>query len=159
MRRKEIYDDIDVLLKDLKSDIEDTLLDEVLETVRDIEMEHVQDEVFSVYSPTIYERRSSGGLDDRENVVGQVKNGVLIVQNGTPFNEGYGTENKGIGLAVMVNDGGTYKHDYDYGFRTIEAPFSKPRPFLDNTAEEIERTDDVENALAKGLRKRNYDVI
>lgn len=159
MRRKEIYDDIDVLLKDLKSDIEDTLLDEVLETVRDIEMEHVQDEVFSVYSPTIYERRLSGGLDDRENVVGQVKNGVLIVQNDTPFNEGYGTENKGIGLAVMVNDGGTYKHDYDYGFRTIEAPFCKPRPFLDNTAEEIERTDDVENALAKGLRKRNYDVI
>lgn len=158
MKRNETYDEIEDLLNDLKSDIEDTLLDEVLETVRDIETEHVQNDVFSVYSPTIYERRLSGGLDDRENVVGQVKNGVLIVENDTAFNESYGTKNKGIGLAVMVNDGGTYKHDYDYGFRTIEASFSDPRPFLDNTAEEIERTDDVENALAKGLTKRNYDV-
>lgn len=158
MSRKNIYDDVADLLKDLKSDIEDVLMDEVLEIVRDIEMEHVQEDVFSVYSPTIYERRVSGGLDDRKNVVGQVKNGVLIVQNDTPFNEGYGTKNHGIGLAIMVNDGGTYKHDYDYGFRTIEAQFSMPRPFLDNAAEEIEHTDDVENALAKGLTKRKYDV-
>ena len=158
MSRKNIYDDVEVLLKDIQSDIEDVLMDEVLETVRDIEIKHVENEVFSVYTPFIYERRRGGGLNDRENVVGRVKNGELYVDNITPFNDDYGTKNHGIGLAEMVNEGGTYKHDYDYGFRTIEAPFSRPRLFLDNTIEEIEHTNDVENALAKGLIKRNYDV-
>ena len=56
----------------------------------------------------------------------------------------------------LINDGesrsGFY---YDYQGEFDE----RARPFIDNTIDEIERTDSVENALAKGLRKRNYDVV
>lgn len=157
---KRIYDDEKQLLKDLRSDIENVLMDEVLEEVRDTEIKHIEEDVYSVYSPSIYKRRKGdGGLSDPENIVGTVKNMELTVENITPFNEEYGGRNSGIGLGEMVNDGGNYLHDYDYGFRGIEAPYSKPRPFLDNAIEEIENTNSVENTLANGLRKRKYDVI
>lgn len=155
MGRKDTYDNIDTLLKDLKSDIEDTLMDEVLDEVRNIEIEHVKEDVFSVYSPSIYERRSTDGIDDPDNIIGEVRDMQLEVDNVTEFDDGYGTYNHGIGLADLINDGerrsGFY---YDY-----PGEFENPRPFIDNTIEEIERTDSVENTLAKGLKKKNYDVV
>lgn len=51
---KKSYDDIDMLLNDMKSDIEDTLSKEVFDEVRDIEMEHVRMDVLNTYSPKIY---------------------------------------------------------------------------------------------------------
>lgn len=155
MRRKDTYDVIDVLLKDLKSDIEDTLMDEVLEEVKDIELRHVEEDVFSVYSPKIYKRRVSGGIDDPDNIVGEVRNMQLEVDNVTTFDDGYGTYNHGVGLADLINDGNS-RNGYYYDY---PGSFEQPRPFVDNTIEEIEKTDSVENALAKGLIKRNYDVI
>ena len=155
---KKSYSDIDKLIKDIKSDIEDVLMDEVLDTIRDIEMEHVESDVFSVYTPSIYERRESGGLDARENVKAEVKNGVMTVRNDTPFNPDYGSQNRGVGLAYMVNEGGNSEHDYEYGFRSVEAPFANPRPFIDNTIDELDRTDAIEKALKKGLKRHDIDL-
>lgn len=155
MGRKDTYDNIDTLLKDLKSDIEDTLMDEVLDEVRNIEIEHVEEDVFSVYSPSIYKRRMNDGLDDPSNIVGEVRDLQLEVDNITEFNNDYGTYNRGIGLAALINDGeGRSGFFYDY-----PGEFERPRPFIDNTIEEIEQTNSVESALAKGLKKRNYDVV
>lgn len=154
MSKKDEYDDIDMLLNDIKSDIDEVLMDDVLNEVRNIELKHVEDDVFSVYSPKIYERRGSGGIDDPENIVGEVNHMHLEVDNVTQFNDGYGTYNHGDGLAELINDGDSLTgHFYDY-----QGEFNQPRPFLDNTIEEIDKTDSVENALADGLRKRNYDV-
>lgn len=155
MSKKDTYDDVDILLKDLKSDIEDTLMDEVLDEVKDIELSHVEEDVFSVYSPSIYKRRRNDGIDDPDNIVGEVHNMQLEVDNITEFNDDYGTYNHGIGLADLINDGeGKSRFFYDY-----QGEFEKARPFIDNTIDEIEQTDLVENALAKGLKKRNYDVV
>lgn len=154
MGRKSNYDDIDELLNDLKSDIEDTLMDEVLDEVKDIEIKKVQDDVFSAYSPKIYERRGTHGIDDPDNIVGTVNNMQLEVDNVTQFNEGYFSNNKGLGLADLINDGNSLSgYFYDY-----PGSFEQPRRFIDDTIEEVEQTDKVENALANGLRKRNYDV-
>lgn len=154
MNRKDSYDDIDELLNDIKSDIEDTLMDEVLDEVKDIELQHVEADVFSVYSPKAYERRRSGGIDDPDNIIGTVNNMQLEVDNVTRFNEGYFSSNKGVGLAELINDGDNLNgYFYDY-----PGSFNQPRPFIENTIEEIEKTDSVENALANGLRKRNYDI-
>ena len=134
---KNTYDDIDKLLKDMRSDIEDTLSKEVFEEVRDIEMEHVYRDVLSTYSPKIYERRSTGGIDDIRN------------------NDGYGTYNHGYGLAGLINEGdGGMSHLY-YDFT---GNFIQPRPFLDNTQEEIDKTDRVDRVLEKGMKRRGYDV-
>lgn len=152
------YSDIELLLKDVQSDIEDVLMNEVMDAVRDVEMEHVRDDVFSVYNPSIYERRSVGGIDEPENVKGTVKNGVLTIRNDTPFNDDYGTRNEGIGLAYMIEEGGNSQHDYEYGFRSIEAPFSQPRAFISNTIDELDRTDVVEKAMKKGLKRHDIDL-
>ena len=154
MTVKNSYDDIDELLNDIRSDIEDVLMDDVLEEVRDIEISNVKRDVLSAYSPKIYNRRSANGIDDRRNIIGAVRDMELEVDNITEFNNGYGTYNHGTGLADLINDGsGKSGFYYDYS-----GEFERPRPFIDNTIEEIERTDSVENALAKGMRKRKYDV-
>lgn len=143
---KKSYSDIDLLLKDLKSDIEEVLMDEVLDEVKDIEIRHVEEDVFSVYSPNVYRRRQLDGLDDMDNIVGNVNNLHLSVENVTEFTDWRGRSNRGEGLAEFVND-------YEY-----PGIIDQSRPFLDNTIEEIERTDSVESALARGLKKRKYDV-
>lgn len=151
---KDLYDDVKELLKSLEADIEDTLMHEVLDEVKEIELRHVEDDVFDVYKPKIYERRDSGGINDPDNIVGTVQNMELEVENITPFASGYGTWNRGIGLTELINDGNsTSGYFYDY-----PGEFNQPRPFLDNTIEEIERTDDVEDALARGLNKRKWTV-
>lgn len=155
MRKKDAYDDIDMLLKDLKFDIEDTLMDEVLDEVKDIELKHIEQDVYETYTPKIYVRRSNDGIGDPDNIVGEVHNMQLEVDNVASFNEDYGTHNHGTGLATLLNDGNSL-NGYFYDF---PGEFTQPRPFLDHTEEEIEKTDSVENALAKGLKRRNYDVI
>lgn len=143
---KKSYSDIDLLLKDLKSDIEDVLMDEVLDEIKDIEIRHVEEDVFSVYSPNVYKRRQADGLDDPDNIVAEVNNLRLSVDNVTEFTDWRGNTNRGVGLAEFVND-------YDY-----PGIIGHNRPFLDNTIEEIERTSSVEDALVRGLKKRKYDV-
>lgn len=151
---KDLYDDVDELLEALEADIEDTLKHEVLDTVKEIELRHVEEDVFDAYKPKIYGRRDSGGINDPDNIVGTVQNMELEVENITPFASGYGTWNRGVGLTELINDGNnTSGFFYDY-----YGEFNRPRPFIDNTADEIERTDDVENALAKGLNKRKWIV-
>lgn len=155
MSKKDTYDDIDSLLNDLKSDIEDTLSNEVLDEVRDIELFHIEQDVFRSYSPKIYERRRVGGIGDPNNLVWKVQNMELEVDNVAEFNEGHGTYNRGQGLADLINAGeGKSGYYYDY-----PGEFERARPFIDDTIEEIEQTGSVENALAKGLKKRNYDVV
>lgn len=149
---KNSYDEIDDLLSDLKYDIEDTLQDEVLDEVKRIEIKHVEEDVFSVYDPIIYSRRKTGGLDDPDNIIGTVEDMELTVENITPFNDDYGSSNHGVGLADLVNDGDNLQgHFYDY-----LGSFNQPRPFLDNTEEEIERTEQIDNVLEKGLNKRGW---
>ena len=73
MAKNKNYDSLDAFVKDLKSDIEDTLYKEVFDEVCDIEMEHVQMDVLYRYQPQIYERRTTGGIEDRSNLKGKVR--------------------------------------------------------------------------------------
>ena len=92
---KNLYDDINTLLNDIKSDIEDVLMNEILDTIKEIELKHIEDDVYSVYKPSVYKRRgNSGGLSDPDNIVGTVKNMELEVENIASFNEDYGSSNK-----------------------------------------------------------------
>lgn len=153
---KKSYDDIEFLLIDAKKDIDSTLASEVFEEARDCQLEHVEMDVFSVYQPKEYLRRSSGGIDDPGNIIGEVKDGILTVENITPFNPGYGTGNHGSVLAELINGGhgsGGYYYDYpSYGAYTY------PRPFIDNTVKDLEMSNRLEDAMKKGLAKRNMKV-
>ena len=155
---KKSYNDIKALKSDLKKDINAVLADEVFNEVRKCELEHLEEDVFSIYEPSIYERRRTGGLDDENNIIAQVNDGTLTVLNITQFNPGYGTSNKGVGLAELVNGGdGAGGYQYDYPFR-IRVPYTEPRKFIDNTITELENTSKLNDALVKGLRKRGIDA-
>lgn len=158
MGRDKHFTDINALLADVQKSINKSLKNEVMDAVRDVELSYIERDVLNVYSPSIYRRRMSGGIDDVRNIVGTVKDGRLTVENVTPFNEGYGTRNRGTGLGYMINEGGNSEHDYDYGFRGIESPYSEPRPFIDNTIKELDKTEIIENALAKGMKKDGIDL-
>lgn len=155
MGMKGNYSDIDSFLKDLKTDIEDTLSKEVFDEVRDIEMEHIHREVLGRYQPKIYKRRSSGGIGDPRNIIGRVKDMTLEVENVTSFDTGYGTYNRGNNLADLINEGSGGKSKLYYDFT---GEFEQPTYFLENTQAEVDKSKRVENVLKKGLRNRGYDV-
>ena len=158
MARDKHFTDINALLADVQKSINKSLKNEVMDAVKEVELKHVERDVLSVYTPSIYERRGSGGIDDDKNIIGTVKNGRLTVENVTPFNEDYRSRNRGTGLGYMINEGGNSEHDYEFGFRTIEAPYSYPRPFIDNTIEELDKTEVIEDALARGMKKDGIDL-
>lgn len=158
MRKNKSFSDIEVLLSDVQQSINNVLENEVMDVVRKVEMQHIKEDVLDVYSPTTYQRRSQRGIDDERNIVSELKNNKLTVYNIAEFNDGYLTKNHGKGLAYMINEGGNTEHDYEYGFRTIEAPYSMPRPFIDNTIEELDNTDIIEKTLEKGLKKHGIDL-
>lgn len=79
------------------------LLEEVFETIKNIELVHIKKDVLNVYSPKEYKRRSYGGIDDENNITHEkVKNGVLKIQNITKFNSEYESENAGLGLPLLI---------------------------------------------------------
>lgn len=144
------YDDVDELVSDMKSDIQDILKHEVLDEVKDMEMENVMADVYS-YSPAIYSRRGgSGGIGDPGNIVGKVNGLQLEAENMTAFNSGYNTQNRGVGLADLINDGnGAYRYDY-YG------SFTAARPFITHTQNEIDSTERIDNVLFNALKGKGY---
>ena len=155
MAKNKNYDSLDKFVKDLKSEIEDTLSKEVFDEVCNIEMEHIRMDVLSRYQPQIYKRRTSGGIDDMSNLRGKVRDMELTVDNVTPFNPGYGTYNSGNDLATLLDGGSGGKHKiyYDYS-----GEFEQPTYFLENTQTEIDKTDRVEKVLNKELKRRGYDI-
>ena len=129
-------------------------MDEVLDEVKEIELRHIKQDVFSVYSPKIYKRRAVSGIDDLENIVGTVKDMELEVENITEFNRDYGTFNSGRGLSTLINDGESLNgHFYDY-----PGEFTQPRPFIDRTIEELENSNRLDNAMIKGLKRRGIEA-
>lgn len=147
---KKEFDEWDNLMNDIKSDIDDVLSKEVFDEVRDIEMEHIQTDVFSQYTPKIYERRSNGGIDDPRNIVGYEKKMHLSVVNEAQFNDDYGTYNHGYGLPQLINDGDS-RNGFYYDFPGV---YNAPRPFIDNAVEEVERSERVDFAFEDGMKKR-----
>lgn len=138
--------------------LNDALEHEVFTTVRDLEMEHIQVDVFDIYpNPVIYERRSNGGIDDLDNIVKSrpVKNGILEVENRTEFNPGYYTENSGEGLVGLIEHGdGWNGYYYDYSAK----PYASPRPFIANTRNELVKNKAHMTALKLGLKRNGINA-
>jgi len=151
---KNKYDDVDMLLNDIKSDMEDVLSKEVFDEARNIELKYIQMEVINRSTPTIYQRRTTGGIDDPNNIVGFVKNMTLAVDNVTQFNNGYGTYNHGYGLPQLINDG-SRSNGFYYDF---PGEHNLPRPFVDYAVDEIEKSDRIDKTFQRAMSKRGYDV-
>ncbi len=137
--------------------IEGSLENEVFETIKNVELKHIKEDVLSVYSPKEYKRRSYDGIDDEDNTTqDKIKNGVLEIKNITKFNPEYESENTGLGLPVLIEYGhGESGYFYDYA---ASDDFTNPRPFTENTIQEIKDSQKHVKALELGFKRNRINT-
>ena len=142
------------MISDIKKDINDSLNKEVTDEIKGIIVKQAEREVLDTYTPTAYERRRVGGVDDPDSYFSDVKDMTLSIDDQLLFNTDYDTKNVGVGLSELINDGdGAGGHYYDY-----DGEFEEARPYFDKAAEIVENTDKVEDALAKGLMRNGNSI-
>lgn len=148
----------------LKSQIAAALGSSVLDTVRKTEQKHIQEDVYNVYDPQVYQNRQNGegrrgyngGLIADANIVGEVNTATLelTVTNVTPPNP-YARDvqyvTTGKNLSELIEHGNSFGGNV-YDFAT-DGSYMEPRPFTQNTIFELVETRAGEVAMAKALRK------
>ena len=142
---KNSYDDIEELYADLLKEIKNTVDDEIDKEMKKIEQEVIDRNVYSAFSPKVYERRKDdGGLRSEGNMVEGISidgDSVIIeVENMTTGNERYNDYWKGE-IQPLIESG-------SYMWNGKMPP---PRPFIDDTQREVDKRIDkiVEDALNK----------
>lgn len=111
---------------------------EVVRIVLETAKQHVQQDVYNVYQPVVYDR--TGEL--LENWVVQAIGDGIAVYNDRRDGNTY--------VAEVVETGQGYQYSFEYS--------GVPRPFTQNTAEELIRTGKLSQALQNELIKRGFRV-
>ena len=77
------------LKKHLQEKINNVLLNQTGEYIKEMELTFIDSLVYDSYEPTKYKRREeNGGLKDPNNIeVGLEADGILVVSNNTPFSQ------------------------------------------------------------------------
>ncbi|MEK4427834.1 hypothetical protein MHB54_01095 [Paenibacillus sp. FSL M7-0802] len=132
------------LLNHLNEQVAESLEVDVGKTVRETMKEKIKEEVYSVYTPTVYQRQGEhGGLTDDENI--EVK---MIGKDTVSIESVRMDDGRNVSEIVETGEG------YQYSF-----PFAGvARPFTEATREELENNGAIEAAFYKGLRKKGLDV-
>ncbi len=138
------FNNLTDLMKQLDEQIAETLRVDVGNTAKEIMKDKIQEEVYSVYSPTVYQRQGEhGGLTDDENIE------VTMISKDTVSIESKRMDD-GRNVSEIVETGQGYEYSFPYA--------GVARPFTEATREELENNGAVEAALYKGLRKKGLDV-
>ena len=142
---KNSYDDIEELYADLLNEIKNTVAKEIAKEMKKIEQEVIDRNVYSAFSPKVYERRKDdGGLRSEDNMVEGISTDgdsvIIEVENMTTGNERYNDYWKGE-IQPLIESG-------SYMWNGKMPP---PRPFIDDTQREVDKRIDkiVEDALNK----------
>lgn len=134
--------------------LDNILFDEVFESVSNVQLEHIDKDVMSVYRPAEYERRDNG-LESPKNIwASRSAQNELVVENMTSFNPDYGTENYGYGLVGLIEYGDGWRgFFYDYQSEK-NTRYLKPRPFIANTKKDLKANQQYVQAMKDGLKAR-----
>lgn len=152
------YSSYESLFAALLPAINTSLKTAVAPVIKTTESEVVKD-VLDEYHPSVYQHRTTGGLDDVANMVDTVKNGVLTVTNQTEFNDDYNSTSSGVGLAGLVEYGdGWNGFQYDYMRGDNYEQFSKPRDITERTKEKLVDEGKYIEAFKDGLRIQGFEV-
>ena len=142
---KNSYDDIEELYADLLNEIKNTVAKEIAKEMKKIEQEVIDRNVYSAFSPKVYERRKDdGGLRSEDNMVEGISTDgdsvIIEVENMTTGNERYNDYWKGE-IQPLIESG-------SYMWNGKMPP---PRPFIDDTQREVDKRIEkiVEDALNK----------
>lgn len=144
----------------LQTKVNLALKNDVTDAVRETEQIKADELVYSVYTPSWYDR--TGALVADDSIIGTIldeDSGVLSVDNISEFSQNPPSANAGWGLAGLVEYGdGWNGHHYEHLNRDGDNPFTEPRPFIDETREELSDGRIVKAALKNGLRKGGLNV-
>lgn len=135
------FKNLNSLCRHIEKQIQDTMVNEVADTVKDNMTEAVHTSVYDAYSPQYYNRRmNNGGLSDTQNMeVTEIQNGISV-HNATPLDNGR-------------ND---YNLDEIIVYGLGNQPFE--RDFYAETTERLQENQEHTEALKQGLKKRGIEV-
>ena len=138
------FDSVEELYKYVKASLKETLEQEIAEKIIELLMERVQTEVFDVYEPKKYQRRTlygTGGLGSRESFVSLVE----VIDDTIQL------EIENIAEKVWSNSSRSLAELIEYGEAPKDAPWLQPRPFFKVVKEELKSSNLVEEVLLKAL--------
>ena len=144
------FNDIDALFNALLDDIKDTVSEEVSKEMIKIEQEHIDSQVYGAYTPKEYNRRlDNGGLRSEENMqstINRINDGVEVtVHNSTTGNPQYRNYWEG-----------EIQNFIEEGIYMWNGQMPPPRPFIDDTQEEIDNSNRIEEAVERALNKLGW---
>ena len=138
------FDDIQTLMDYVYDQVEQVLFGQIYEFVMNKLFESIEKNVFAVYEPILYERRSlneesQGLLNDWLTLEGGSKeNPIMIIENTATKV----WEESGRSLAELI----------EYGSPKSQGqPWLEPRPFIEPVMEELKASGDLERILQQSL--------
>lgn len=138
------FTSIEAALKFIEKQSLSVLKQEIAKATVKTMQKHIQTDVYDVYDPKQYERKSyQGGLIDQDNIE------VAVVDDNTISVENIRFDGDRE-VAQIVESGEGYI--YDFPFNGV------PRPFTENTIEELKETGLLEQEMKKGLARRGFNV-
>lgn len=144
------------LFKYLQEEIDESLNSDVLNEIRDAEIYFINQDVLNSYSPKVYKRRLKNGIDSPKNIINvSSETGKLIVRNVTEFNPAYDSQNRGEGLAGLLEYGEGWGGFY-YDFSSPK--FNKPKRFISDTKAAINIGKLHVLSLRSGMKKRGFKI-
>lgn len=154
------FTSLSALEAEIMRQVNSSLKEEMSEMVKDKISDHVKSDVYDAYpNPVMYERRGlvegSLGLGDTEQMDSYlIQEGVLEVVNNADFNHPFAYNHGGYG---GVDLGESLAHNIEFGYGND--PWSKPRPFIKNTREEIGSKGLHVQTMKSALKTRGIDVV
>ena len=146
------------LEKELYKRINIALDTDVADTVKDAMFNHIVSDVYDTYTPKMYQRRfDKGGLMDMRNIVATMENdGELLVQNVTLGNPYYYDPNLNkVAVSVNSNQFISPVIEHGTGYDVVQI---FPRPFVQNTCNDLEQNHYHTEALKRSLKKQGLEV-
>ena len=146
------------LEKELYKRINIALDTDVTDIVKDVMTDHIIQDVYEAYEPTVYQRRyTNGGLLDPDNIIATLgNNGEMLVQNVAMGNEYYYIPSikrsfRSANADKFISPIIEYGIDYD-----VVGVF--PRPFMQNTHDDLEQNHYHTQAMKQSLKKQGLEV-
>lgn len=146
----------------IENAIGDSLNDDIVEFIQQKLVDHARTDVYDAYTPAMYGRRHS--LLQKDNYLIETgENMHLVITPVAEFNpytsKGY-SQNSGEELAGLINYGDVAYKGYSYDFYeggSMGGSYLEPRPFLDNTVDEL-ASGELADSLWASLKKHGYKV-
>ena len=138
------FDTIDELMSYVYDQVEQVIFGQIYEFVMNKLFESIEKNVFSVYEPVLYERRSL--TEENEGLL----NSWIVLQEGTKENPIMIIEN--TATKVWEDSGMSLAELIEYGSPQSQGQiWLEPRPFIEPVMEELKASGDLERILQQSL--------